>query len=73
MTVHVTISGNTVRVVSLGEVTQDEWGAALIEHGLLGRDLTVVDYRMSDTDEPDLTHEWIMSIADSNTTEQVSA
>lgn len=73
MTVHVTVSGNSVRVIGLGDVTQDEWGAALIQHGLLGRDLMVLDYRMSDDDEPLITHEWVMELTDTDTTVRVSA
>lgn len=73
MATKITITGNTIRVVAEGDITQDEWVALLDDHDLLGRPLSVLDYQVSDFDDSAVvTHQWVMQLTHTDTTLRVA-
>lgn len=73
MATEITITGNTIRLVAEGDITQLEWMALLQEHDLAGRAMHVVDYQVSDYDDTGVVvHQWLMQLAHDDTSVQVA-
>lgn len=73
MTSQLTITGNTIRLVAEGDITQHEWITLLAEHDLAGRAIHVLDYSISDYGTDDtVVHQWLMQLANDDTTVRVA-
>lgn len=73
MTSQLTITGNTIRLVAEGDITQHEWMTLLAEHDLAGRAIHVLDYSISDYGTDDtVVHQWLMRLANDDTTVRVA-
>lgn len=69
----ITITGNTIRLVAEGDITQDEWVDLLIQYDLHGRPMRVLDYQMSDFASGDtVVHQWMMQVEAADTTLRVA-
>lgn len=67
MATQITITGNTIRVVAEGDITQDEWIELLAHHDLAGRPVDVIDYQMSDFASGDtVVHQWLMQLSNTD-------
>lgn len=73
MASEITITGNMIRLVAEGDITQHEWMTLLAQHDLGGRAIHVLDYQVSDygTDNT-VIHQWLMQLAHTDTTLRVA-
>lgn len=73
MASEITITGNTIRLIAEGDITQHEWMTLLAEHNLAGRPMHVLDYSISDYGAGDtVIHQWLMQLANTDTTLRVA-
>lgn len=73
MASEITITGNTIRLVAEGDITQHEWMTLLARHDLAGRAIHVLDYQVSDYGAGDtVIHQWLMQLANTDTTLRVA-
>ena len=71
MNAHVTVTGNTVRLVVVGDITQGEWIQLMEENGLRANSIRLLDYSESDFATGTTTREWVMLLDNSDTTVRV--